>query len=247
MNTPRDPSSHPSPQRPASGTPSDTGAVDRIGDRAEDLAGQVRAEGQEQVQHYRNVAADKVDTLADSIEAAAAELQGDDDVAQLSGHIADMASGLGRLADGLREKSTDQILRDVRQVARENPTLFIAGSVAIGFAITRFARASAPADTGQPEAASTQSQRARARSADNSRWTHAESAVGGTPARRASSDDTLGSATSGSPGDVAPAMADPSAPVDAISARAGAAASDTDADERSTPSPTDGFGERSQP
>lgn len=241
MNTPQDPSYRPSPHRQAPAAASGTDVGDDLGDRVEDLAGQARAEGQEQVQHYRNVAADKVDTLAGSIEAAAAELRGDDDVGQLSGHITDMANGLGRLAEGLREKSTDQILRDVRQVARENPTLFIAGSIAIGFAITRFARASATAGSGQHEDAATRDEQA-----EHSRWTHADSAVGGTPARPARGYDTLDSASSGSAGD-ASATAAASPPADAISARAGAAASDVDAGEPGAPSPTDPFGERNEP
>lgn len=241
MNTPQDPSYRPSPHRPAPTAAGDAGSSDDVGNRAEDLAedlaGQARTEGQEQVQHYRNVAADKVDTLAGSIEAAAAELRGDHDVAQLSGHITDMANGLGRLADGLREKSTDQILRDVRQVARDNPTLFIAGSIAIGFAITRFARASASAGNGPRDDATTRGQRA-----EDARWTHADSAVQGTPSRPARGHDTLDSA-----GHAASATIDPAAPADAISARAGTAASDFDTGERDTPSSTDPLGERSQP
>ena len=155
MNTPQDSSYRPS----AGGKVTDPG----VAGGAEDMAEKVRAEGQEQVQHYRNVAADKVDTLADSVKAAAAEMR-DDDVAHLSRHVSDMASGLGRMADGLREKSADEILHDVRRIARENPTLFIAGSIAIGFGLTRFARASASngADRGRSSNLATSERTSRA-------------------------------------------------------------------------------------
>ncbi|UGB36813.1 hypothetical protein [Frateuria soli] len=134
MNTPKDSSYPPS----SGGQATEPG----VGDGAEDMAGRVRTEGQEQVQHYLDAAADKVDTLAATVRAAAAEMR-DDDVAHLSRHVSDMAGSLGRMADGLREKSADEILHDVRRIARENPTLFIAGSIAIGFGLSRFARASA--------------------------------------------------------------------------------------------------------
>ena len=120
------------------------GAADASGaDR--DVAEQLKSEGKEQLDQYRDVAADKLDTLADSVKAAASQLDGGD-VGYLSGHIAGMADSMSQLSDGLRNKSVDQILHDVRQVARDNPTLFLAGSIALGFGLTRFARASTPAD-----------------------------------------------------------------------------------------------------
>lgn len=112
---------------------------------SQDVTEQLKSEGKEQLDQYRDVAADKLDTLADSVKAAASQLQGDD-VGHLSGHIAEMADSMSQLSDGLRNKSVDEILHDVRQVARDNPTLFLAGSIALGFGLTRFARASAPAD-----------------------------------------------------------------------------------------------------
>ena len=249
MNTPQDSSYRPPGRGQATGSPGGThasGATDERDD-AEKLADKARAEGQEQVQHYRDAAADKVDTLADSVKAAAAEMR-DDDVAHLSQHISDMASGLGRLSDGLREKSADQILRDVRRVARENPTLFIAGSIAIGFGITRFARASAPspADRGQagldrPSPAATSERSGR------TRWTDPDASVPGTTARPATGNDTIDTTSPGGLTGAIPAVPGPSASTaDAISARAGASASDTTGGTGS-PSSTDTRSGRTQP
>lgn len=233
MNTPQD-----SSYRPPYGQATGPG----IGDGAEDMAERVRAEGQEQVQHYRDVAADKVDTLADSVRAAAAGMR-EDDVAHLSHHVSDLAGSLGRMADGLREKSADEILHDVRRIARENPTLFIAGSIAIGFGLTRFARASA----------STASDRGRASFASasertgESRWTDADAAVPGTTARPATGNDTIDTTAPGGLTGTIPAAPGPSASTaDAISARAGAAASD-DTGGLDSPSPTDTLRGRNQP
>ncbi|MGN2254885.1 hypothetical protein ACFWZ4_16045 [Frateuria sp. GZRe12] len=233
MNTPQDSNYRPS----AGGNVTDPG----VAEGAEDMAGKVRAEGQEQVQHYRNVAADKVDTLADSVKAAAAEMR-DDDVAHLSQHVSDMASGLGRMADGLREKSADEILHDVRRIARENPTLFVAGSIAIGFGLTRFARASAGSSTdrGRSSRLGTNERTGR------TRWTDA--AVTGTAAHPATGNDTIDTtAPGGLTGSIPAAPAPSASTADAISARAGAAVSDTMDDGQDSLSSNDTLRGRNQP
>jgi hypothetical protein len=193
MNTPQD-----GYRQPPQGQ---TGDGRQASEGIEEFARSARVEGQQRVRQYRDVAADKIDTLADSAQAAAAQLQ-DDDLAQLSGHIGDMARRLSRLSDSLREKSADEILRDVRRAARENPTLFLAGSIAIGFGIARFARASSPGER------------------SDERDDRAD-AVPGTTARPAAGD---GGVATASPGTLE-ATPGPAA-ADALSARAGAAASD---------------------
>ena len=228
-NTPQD-----SNYRPAHGSSAGSSSPSgkQVRDTAEELAEKARSEGQAQVQQLRDTAADKVDTLADSVQAAASQLQ-DDDVGPLSRQIADMASGLSRLSDGLREKSADQILRDVGRLARENPTLFIAGSIALGFGITRFARASAPSGSQQrsgqhsnrPAASmgsgtsSSSASGASGRSA-TSRWTDADSAVAGTAAKPATGNSTVDTLSQSSVVGTAPAVPGPSASsADAIAAR----------------------------
>lgn len=234
MNTPQDSSYRPPSRGQATGP--------GVGDGTEDVAEKVRAEGQEQVQHYRNVAADKVDTLADSVKAAAAEMR-DDDVAHLSQHVSDLASGLGRMADGLREKSADEILHDVRRIARENPALFIAGSIAIGFGLTRFARASASnaIESGRSSVPATSER------TGSTRWTDADADVPGTTAHPATGNDTIDTTAPGGLTGAIPAVPGPSASTaDAISARAGAAASD-DTSGLGSPSSTDTLRGRNQP
>ena len=113
---------------------------------AMNLGEQAQAEGKAGVEHLRATAAEKVDTLAGSMQAAASELRRDD-VGHLSGYVADLANGMSRFSSGLRNKSGDEMLRDVGRLARENPALFITGSIAIGFGLARFARASDPRHT----------------------------------------------------------------------------------------------------
>ena len=70
---------------------------------------------------------------------------------QLSGHINDLAGGMARLSQGLREKSADELMRDVNRIARDNPAMFIAGGVALGFTLTRLLRASSQAAGAGPD------------------------------------------------------------------------------------------------
>lgn len=47
-----------------------------------------------------------------------------------------------RFADDLRGRNVDELVGDLNRMARNNPGLFIAGSIALGFGLTRFAKAS---------------------------------------------------------------------------------------------------------
>lgn len=112
-------------------------------------AGSVRDDLHDTVDHARKGAAGRVESVAGSIDAAAAQLD-DEDMSRLSGYVHDMATTLTDLAQDLREKSGDEMLRDVKQMAHRNPALFLGGSVALGFGMSRFARATRARDRRMP-------------------------------------------------------------------------------------------------
>lgn len=116
-------------------------AAEEVRAKARQAAEEVKAQGKRQLDGYRETAADEIEKVAHSAEAAARELEGQDTLG-LSGYVSDMAQGMVRLSDNLRGKSVDELFQDVNRLARDNPTLFIAGSIALGFGLTRFARAS---------------------------------------------------------------------------------------------------------
>lgn len=109
--------------------------------KAREAAEQVKTQGKEQLDSYRDTAADEIEKVAQGVKAAAAELEGQDQ-SGLSHYVADMAQSMVQLADNLRGKSVDQLVGEVNRLARDNPALFITGSIALGFGLTRFARAS---------------------------------------------------------------------------------------------------------
>lgn len=119
-----------------------TGSSEELKKKASRLAEDATREGKAQADHYREVAADKVGQVADRIKAAAGELD-DGATSSLSSHITSLADGMGRLSSDLREKSGDEILRDVNRLARQNPGMFVAGGLAVGFGLARLMKASA--------------------------------------------------------------------------------------------------------
>lgn len=115
---------------------------DSHGSRVDKAVDDIKASGEEKVEHYRGAAADKVDSLGESVRAAASEFDDNGLEEQFSQQLDNLAKGMGTLSSALRDKSGDEILRDVRRIAREHPALFLSGSVALGVAAARFAGAS---------------------------------------------------------------------------------------------------------
>lgn len=108
---------------------------------AEELRKQATAEAGARADELRESTARKADSIAASIDAAARELSRDD-VGHMSGYVAELADQLRKVSGTLREKSGDELLREVGQLARERPAVFLAGAVAVGFGLGRFARSS---------------------------------------------------------------------------------------------------------
>lgn len=125
-----------------------TGRENPVGKMAGDAKSSARQASQEAKQQAtqaldenRDRAADELDKIAQAARAAASELEDRQDEG-LSNYVSDMARSIGSLANSLREKSMDDLVQDAKQMARNNPTLFLAGSIAIGLGLSRFAKAS---------------------------------------------------------------------------------------------------------
>lgn len=103
-----------------------------------------KEQGAAQFEQYRDTAAEQIETLAQSAKSAAEQLQASDTLG-LSHYVTDMAQSMTTLADNLRGKSADELLQQAGKLARDNPALFLTGSIAIGFGLSRFLKASSPA------------------------------------------------------------------------------------------------------
>jgi len=113
---------------------------------AQDAVQDAKQEGAAHYSHYRDTAADQLGAIAQSAQAAADELE-DKDTLGLAHYVSDMAQSLTGLAEDLRGKSAEQLLQQAGTLARENPALFLTGSIAIGFGLSRFLKASSQPET----------------------------------------------------------------------------------------------------
>lgn len=112
-----------------------------IADEAGALLNETKAQGAEQYSHYRDAAAEQLDSLKEGAQSAAHALE-DKDTLGLSQYLAQAAECLGSFAEQMRHQSAEDLLHKGSRLARDNPGLFLAGSVAIGFGLSRFLGAS---------------------------------------------------------------------------------------------------------
>lgn len=102
--------------------------------------GGARQQADAQFGQYRDTAADQIEALAQGAKSFISEIE-DKDTLGLSDYLTDMAESMTGLAGNLRGKSAEQLLHDAADLARSNPGLFIAGSIALGFGLSRFLKA----------------------------------------------------------------------------------------------------------
>jgi hypothetical protein len=115
--------------------------VQAVQDTAKGGLGQARSQLREQVDQRSTQAGDQVHSAAQDVRSVAEQLrnQGKDTPARVAEQVADRAESFGsylRYADG------ERLLRDVEDVARRRPWLVAAGGLALGFAASRFLKAS---------------------------------------------------------------------------------------------------------
>jgi hypothetical protein len=110
---------------------------------AADLAAAARDRGIEHLEGAKGQLAAGAERVAAAVERTANELEGDGDDA-LSGFGRSVASLMRQLAGGLRERDVEAFAHELGALARRNPGVFLAGSVALGFGIARFFKARGP-------------------------------------------------------------------------------------------------------
>lgn len=101
----------------------------------------VQQQAKQKIDSQRDTAAEQIQAVEHAIKAAADDLREHDNFG-LSQYVTEIADGVGSFARNLKQKSVDELVHDVEAIARRNPTLFIAGSIAVGLGIARFAKSS---------------------------------------------------------------------------------------------------------
>jgi hypothetical protein len=110
-------------------------------DRARSAAGQAKRGFRDQVDRRSTEAGERISSQAGDVRGVAEELrrQGKDGPARLAEQLADRAE---RFAGYLERSDGDRILRDAEDYARRNPWAVAAGGLVVGFAASRFLKAS---------------------------------------------------------------------------------------------------------
>ncbi|GGA17455.1 hypothetical protein [Neptunicoccus cionae] len=134
--------------------------ADKAKATASDLAGQAKETANSAAQTAANAAvqqadnakssvADEVSGVASALRTAADEMRNGSPQERTFGQ---MAEGLADASDALRDKDLGTMVEDVTQFARKNPLLFLGGAALVGFAATRFAKASGDTNHGNSHA-----------------------------------------------------------------------------------------------
>jgi hypothetical protein len=110
-------------------------------EKAQEGAQQAKRTVRDQVDQRSTAMGARVGTSAQDIRSVGDELrrQGKDQPAQLAEKAADRAESLGHY---LKRSDGDTILRDIEDFGRRQPWTVIAGGLALGFAASRFLKAS---------------------------------------------------------------------------------------------------------
>ncbi|MDX6452569.1 MAG: hypothetical protein QOH16_2618 [Gaiellaceae bacterium] len=120
-------------------------ATDQVKERVQDVAeqakGQTREQLRTQISQRSTQAGEQMSSAAGAMRKTSEHLrvEGKDSVAKVIDGAAERSERLGSY---LSRADGDQILRDVEDLARKQPWLFVGGSAVVGFLASRFMKAS---------------------------------------------------------------------------------------------------------
>jgi hypothetical protein len=116
------------------------GLGNQVKSKAAGVAQAAADRARSEAETHKGAAAGTIDQLADVVDKAGGDLEGSP---TLSRYASELSGSMHGLAERLRSRSIDDMAADVRSLARRNPTVFIAGSIAIGLLGARFLKATA--------------------------------------------------------------------------------------------------------
>jgi hypothetical protein len=142
-------------------------AKERLGDlrdAAQSTLEDAKSMAPEKTDAMKGQAADEIARTARGLEAAAEEMEGSPLQQEL---LREAADGLKQISRAVQGKSIGGIVGELSDFGRQNPLAYLGGAALAGFALARFARASAPTE---PTAHLTSPRRGAAPSDRTDRW-----------------------------------------------------------------------------
>ncbi|WP_299785098.1 hypothetical protein [uncultured Marivita sp.] len=133
-----------SPQSAGSEAKQKAGALaEQAKSAAGDVAQNAASAAKDQADAAKSSVADEVSGVASALRTAAEEMRSGSPQERTFGQIAE---GLADASEAMRNKDLSEMVQDVSAFARKNPLVFLGGAALIGFAATRFAKASSSND-----------------------------------------------------------------------------------------------------
>ena len=120
-------------------------AADSLKTGAQNVAQKAATEASRYADQAKGAAADEVKGVASALRTAADEMRSGSPQERT---ISQIAEGLADVSDSMRDKDLGEMVGAVSDFARHNPLAFLGGAVLIGFAATRFAKASSDSGGG---------------------------------------------------------------------------------------------------
>ena len=120
-------------------------ATDQVKERVQDVADQAKSQTREQLRTQINQrstqAGEQMSSTAEAMRKTSEHLrvEGKSSAAKVVDGVADRSERLGSY---LTRADGDQVLRDIEDIARKQPWLFVGGSAVVGFLASRFMKAS---------------------------------------------------------------------------------------------------------
>ena len=111
---------------------------------AADKYGEVVKEARSMADHTKSDVADEVKDVASALRRASEELRKGSAQERTLGQIASTIAGA---SESIRDKDLGEILAMLSRAGRKNPVLFLGGAALLGFAASRYAKASADQGT----------------------------------------------------------------------------------------------------
>lgn len=118
-----------------------TGRFSRVREEASRLRGEAGDRVRSYAEDGKARATDRLDGFAQSIHDIAGNLE-DQVGPQLAQYAHSAADKLDEISANLRNKSVDELVDDARGFVRRSPAIAIGAAVAVGFALSRFLKAS---------------------------------------------------------------------------------------------------------
>lgn len=126
----------------------------KIDKDVQDAKHELGTKAREQAETGQHKLANEADALSHAIDAAASNLD-DHDREGLARYARELSSNLTDAAGQLEGRSVDELANDAKRLARKNPAMFMLGSIAVGFGLSRFFAASAEHDHHDDDSAAT--------------------------------------------------------------------------------------------